>query len=264
MVTGAGTAGQGVGTGKAISILFAREGARVLLVDREIQRAEETLAIIQEEGGQASVFGADVTKADDCRRMADAAVERYNQLDILCNNVGGNLAPGTAIDISEEDWDRVINVNLKSGMLASKYAIPIMIKGGGGAIVNIASIAAWISDHGAVLPYAVAKSGIVSLTISMAVAHGKDNIRVNCVAPGTIVTPGANPGQVMTEEMLELRRVTTPLGTEGTAWDVAWAVLFLASDEARWITGVALPVDGGRLTTRALYKMDPSMLHHLR
>lgn len=139
IVTGAGSSGPGVGTGKATSILLAREGARVLLVDQAARRAEETHATIQEEGGEASVFEAEVTRAEDCQAMADAAVERYGGLHVLVNNVG-ILGPGSVIEVKEEDWDRVLDVNLKSMMLASKYAIPRMIEAGSGSIINISSI----------------------------------------------------------------------------------------------------------------------------
>ena len=257
VVTGAGSSGPGVGTGKAISILFTREGARVLLVDRVGGRAEETLAAIREDGGEASVCEADVTIAADCQRIMDTAQEHYGRLDILVNNVG-ILGPGSAVTVKEEDWDRVLDANLKSMMLTSKYAIPAMIAGGGGAIVNLSSIAGLrAGSGGASLPYAVSKGGVIALTTQMAVHHGRDNIRVNCIAPGHIYTPMVAGS--MSEEMRDLRRRAGPLGTEGTAWDIAWAAVFLASDEARWITGVVLPVDAGLLATTPL-----AMLQQLR
>jgi NAD(P)-dependent dehydrogenase (short-subunit alcohol dehydrogenase family) len=152
----------------------------------------------------------------------------------------------------------VLDVNLKSMMLTSKYAIPEMLEGGGGAIVNISSIAGLrAGSGGASIPYAVSKGGVIALTTQMAVHHGRDNIRVNCIAPGHIYTPMVAAG--MAEEMRHLRRRAGPLGTEGTAWDIGWAAVFLASDEARWITGVVLPVDAGLLATTPL-----SMLRHLR
>jgi NAD(P)-dependent dehydrogenase (short-subunit alcohol dehydrogenase family) len=256
IVTGAGSSGPGVGTGKAISVLFAREGARVLLVDRIATPAEETLAAIRDEGGDASVVEADVRNPADCQAMVDTARARYGRLDILVNNVG-ILGPGSVVDVQEDDWDRVLDVNLKSMMLTSKYAIPAMIAGGG-AIVNIASIAGLrAGSGGASIPYSVSKGGVIALTTQMAVHHGRDNIRVNGIAPGHIYTPMVAAG--MTEEMRDLRRRAGPLGTEGTAWDIAWAAVFLASDEARWITGVVLPVDAGLLATTPL-----AMLPHLR
>ena len=266
IVTGAGSSGPGVGTGKAASILFAREGAKVLLVDQDPGHAEETLATIREEGGEASVIGADVTSASDCRAMVAAAQERYGALHILFNNVGIN-GPGSVVEVKEEDWDRVLAVNLKSMMLTSKYAVPEMIEAGGGSIINMSSIVGLRAStsiidvqtggSGASTAYAASKGGVISLTTSMAVQHGRENVRVNCIAPGHIYTPMV-AGR-MTEEVRDLRRRAGPLGTEGTAWDVAWAALFLASDESRWITGVVLPVDAGVLGTTPL-----SMLGYLR
>jgi NAD(P)-dependent dehydrogenase (short-subunit alcohol dehydrogenase family) len=256
IVTGAGSSGPGIGTGKATAVLFAREGAKILLVDRVATQAEETLAAIYDEGGDASVCVADVINPADCQGMVDTARARYGRLDILVNNVG-ILGPGSVVDVKEDDWDRVLDMNLKSMMLTSKYAIPAMIEDGG-AIVNISSIAGLrAGSGGASLPYAVSKGGVIALTTQMAVHHGRDRIRVNSIAPGHIYTPMVAAG--MTEEMRDLRRRAGPLGTEGTAWDVAWAAVFLASDEARWITGVVLPVDAGLLATTPL-----AMLRHLR
>ena len=249
IVTGAGSSGPGVGTGKATSIFFAREGARVLLVDRVPQRAEETLAMIHENGGEASVFEADVTVAEDCQAMVTAAKERYGGLHILLNNVGIR-GPGSVVDVTEEDWDRVLDTNLKSMMLSSKYAIPEMI-GKGGSIINVSSIAGLRASSGeGSASYGASKGGVIALTISMSVQHGRDNIRVNCIAPGFIYTPLVAVD--LSEEMRDLNRRSGALGTEGTAWDIAWAAVFLASDEARWITGVVLPVDAGLLATQPM------------
>ncbi len=257
IVTGAGSSGPGYGTGKAASALFAREGARVLLVDREPERAEETSAIIAEEGGEASVFEADVTSSDDCRAMVEAAVQRYGRLDALMNNVAV-IKTGNVVEVDEDDWDTAMDVNLKGMMLASKHAIPAMAESGGGSIVNISSVEAVRSGTFAPLtPYSVSKGGVATLTISMAVQHGRENIRANCIMPGFIYTPMVAP--LLSEEMRSLRARCAPLGVEGTAWDVARAALFLASDEARWITGVALPVDAGLLAASPL-----SMLPYLR
>jgi NAD(P)-dependent dehydrogenase (short-subunit alcohol dehydrogenase family) len=250
LVTGAGSSGPGVGTGKATSILFAREGAKVLLIDRVADHAEETLATICDEGGEASIYEADITQAVECQAMVEAAVERYGGLHILMNNVG-IAALGTVVDVTEEDWDRVLEVNLKGMMLTSKYAIPKMIASGGGSIINVSSIEALRSGTvAAIVPYTVSKGGILALTTAMAVQHGRENIRVNAIAPGFLYTPMVAP--LLTEETRELRRRAAPLGTEGTAWDVAWAAVFLASEEARWITGVVLPVDAGLLATTPL------------
>lgn len=255
IVTGAGSVTDVDGTGNAIAILFARHGAKVIVADMSEENARKTLDTIEAEGGTASVFTVDVTKNAECKAMVDAAVERYGRLDILINNVGIGRG-GTVLDVSEEEWDFVMNVNLKSMMLTSKHAIPAMIEGGGGAIINLSSIdglrAGWTVD----IHYSAAKGGVIALTKNMAVHHGRDNIRVNAIAPGHLYASLVNR---ISEEQRDLRRRAAPLGTEGTAWDVAWAALFLASDEARWISGVVLPVDAGVLATTPL-----SMLPHLR
>ncbi|MBI4199408.1 MAG: SDR family oxidoreductase [Chloroflexi bacterium] len=251
IVTGAGSSAQGVGNGKATSVLFAREGAKVLLVDAVVERAQETLAMIEGEGGEASVFQADVTRADDCRRMVEAAVDRYGKLDILDNNVGISRG-GTVVDVSEQEWDNLMAVNVKSVVLASKYAIPRMVQAGGGSIINISSVAGLRAFR--VTPYTTSKAAIVGLTMSMAADHGRDNIRVNCIAPGLVYTPMVAPH--MSKELRELRKNVSPLGTEGTAWDTAWAAVYLASDEARWVTGAVLPVDAGLLTVTGISFAD--------
>ena len=238
IVTGAGSSGPGTGNGKATSVLFAREGARVLLVDTVAQRAEETLAMIKEEGGEASVFQANVTDAGDCLGMVDAAIARYGRLDILDNNVGISRR-GTVLEVSEEDWDYVMAVNVKSIVLASRYAIPRMIETGGGSIINVSSIAG-LRAHSST-PYTTSKAAVIGLTISMAADHGRDNIRVNCIAPGLVYTPMV--ADRMDATLRDTRKNAAPLGTEGTAWDIGAAALYLASDDARWVTGVVLPVD---------------------
>lgn len=244
IVTGAGSSSEGIGNGKATAILFAREGAKVLIVDQVEERAAETNAIIAEEGGEASVFVADVTSAADCEAMVNAAVDRYGRLDILDNNVGISIRADVT-EVTEEQWDKVMSVNVKSIMLASKYAVPAMAKNGTGAIINISSMAGMRANSSA--PYTTSKAAVIGLTISMAGDHGRDGIRVNCVAPGLIYGPMVAPR--MNDELRQVRREAAPLGTEGNGWDVGWAAVFLASDEARWITGVTLPVDAGLLTT---------------
>ncbi len=244
IVSGAGSSGPGIGNGKATAILFAREGASVLLVDREADRAQETQKVIQEEGGESAVFEADVTDEEQAKKVVESAVERYGRLDILHNNVGIGMR-GSVLEVVEEDWDRVMAVNLKSMVFCSKYAIPEMMETSGGSIINVSSVAG-MRGHGLVA-YSASKGGVIAMTRTMAVQHAKDNIRVNCIAPGPVYTPMVAGD--MTEELRELRRTSVPLMIEGEAWDVAWAAVYLASDEARWVTGVLLPVDGGLTAT---------------
>ena len=240
IVTGAGSSGPGVGNGKAAAILFAREGAKVLLVDVAPERAEETLSIIREEGGEAAVFASNVANADDCRRMVDAAMDYYGRLDVLDNNVGISRR-GSVLEISEEDWDYVMAVNVKSIVLTSKYAIPRMIASGSGSIINISSIAG-LRAHSST-PYTTSKAAVQGLTMSMAADHGPDGIRVNCIAPGLVYSPMVAPR--MDADLREIRKNAAPLRTEGDSWDIGYAALFLASDESRWVNGVTLPVDAG-------------------
>ena len=257
IVTGAGTSTPGLGTGKATAILFAREGAKVVLVDNQSDRAKETQDLIRDEGGEAITVEADVTSAADCERVVQVAIEQYQGVHILFNNVGIH-GRGSVVDVDEDHWHQVMDVNLKSMMLTSKFAVPQMIAAGGGSIINISSTAALRTGSvSAQLPYSVSKGGVIALTTAMAGQHGRDNIRVNCLAPGHIYTPMASP--IMDEERRDLRRRAAPLGIEGNAWDIGWAAVFLASDESRWITGVVLPVDAGLLTTTPL-----AMLDHLR
>jgi NAD(P)-dependent dehydrogenase (short-subunit alcohol dehydrogenase family) len=244
IVTGSGSRGPGIGNGKATSILFAREGARVLCVDSVVERAEATVKEIAPDGGEASAFAADVTRAADCRAMVDAAAERYGGLDILHNNVGIESRTGL-LEVTEEEWDRVLTVDLKSMLLACQAAVPRML-GHGGAITCVSSIAA-LRGHQRTA-YAAAKAGVLGLVTTLAEQLGPHGIRVNAIAPGQVWTPMvADHGP----EGREARRRAAPLGTEGTAWDVAWAAVYLASDEARWVTGQTVVVDGGlTLTTR--------------
>ena len=241
IVTGGGAAGDGIGNGRAAAILLARAGVSVLVVDRRVELAAGTVDMIAAEGGTSAAFEADVTQSDQCAAMVASAVERYGRLDYLDNNVGIG-SRGSVLDEEPESWERVMRINVESMFLASKYAIPAMIETDGGAIVNIASLAAFLPSK--LTAYATSKGAVVSLTRAMAVDHGRDGIRVNCVAPGPVHTPmvGA-PG--MTDEMRDARRRASLLGIEGTGWDVGQAVRFLLSDQARYITGQTLIVDGG-------------------
>ena len=252
IVTGAGATGSGefVVIGQAISLLFARQGAKVLLVDRDEKNAEVTLGQIKEEGGDATVCVGDVTDIDSCEAMTESAMRAYGKVNVLVNNVGIS-GPGLVTDVEEEFWDTVMDVNLKSVMLTSKFAIPEMIKDGGGSIINLSSIVGLRAGGGSPShAYAASKGGILGLTNSMAVHYGRDNIRVNAIAPGHVYSPMV--ARHTSQELLDLRRRAGPLGFDGTAWDVAYAILFLASDEARWISGVTLPVDAGLLAATPL------------
>ena len=249
IVAGAGSMpGPGLGIGKAISVVLAREGARVLLVDSHAERAEDTLRMIEDEGGTASVFEGDMTKAADCEAMVAAAVDAFGTVDILVNNIGAQIVASVP-ELTEEEWDRGLDINLRTAFLASKYTLPVMLEQGHGSIVNVSSISA-LRGSGAVV-YSTAKGALLAMTIDMAYCHGRQGVRVNAVVPGHVVTPMiadyyGGPGPRL-DYVTKLRAAAGFLGTEGSGWDVAAAVAFLASDEARWITGVALPVDAGML-----------------
>jgi NAD(P)-dependent dehydrogenase (short-subunit alcohol dehydrogenase family) len=240
IVTGAGSSGPGFGTGKAISVLFAREGAKVVLVDAVAERAEETRAIIERAGGTAVVVRGNVIQRSDCELAVNRAIECFGKLDILVNNAGINR-PSTLLELREGDWDDVLGVNLKAMLLMSQQAVRNIAAEGGGAIVNISSISA-AKPSGGSHPYSASKGGVEALTRSLAVECGPFGIRVNAVAPGQIYTP------MVASTNRTLCRATNLLGKEGDAWDVAYAVLFLAGDEARWISGQVLTVDGGYTT----------------
>jgi len=242
IVTGGGTAGDGIGNGVAAAILLARAGAAVLVVDMKLEFAQNTVSIIEREGGVAASFMSDVTVEEECKSMVDTAVEHFGRLDILDNNVG-ILGPGLSSEKSVEDWNLIMNVNLTSVFLTGKYAVPAMIRGGdGGAIINISSTSVYRHQRRNTA-YSVSKGAIITLTRAMAIDHAKNGIRVNCVIPGLMYTPMVSRG--MSEEVREARRLSSPLGIEGTGWDVGHAVAFLASPRARYITGQVLIVDGG-------------------
>jgi NAD(P)-dependent dehydrogenase (short-subunit alcohol dehydrogenase family) len=242
IVAGAGASGAIVGNGQATAILFAREGAQVVCADLVEERARASADAIIKEGGSAIAVHADVSKAADCQRMVRAASERFGRVDVLHNNVGISVR-ADVLEVTEAEWDRVMAINVKSIVLASKYAIPEMAKAGGGAIINVSSVAGLRANQST--PYSTSKAAVVGLTRSMAGDHGRQGIRVNCILPGLIYGPMTAPR--MDDDIRRKRREAGALGTEGTGWDVAWAAVFLASDEARWITGVALPVDAGFL-----------------
>ena len=242
VVTGAGSSGPGVGNGKAAAILFAREGASVLCVDLVGERALETVAIIEDAGGIASMFQADVSRQADCQAMAAAAVERYGRIDILQNNVGIPSRQALA-DITEDEWDHHFVVNVRSMAMAAQAVAPHMIEAGGGSIINLSSIAAVRAYPATSTAYTTSKSAAIGLTVALAGQLGEHRIRVNAVAPGQVYTPLVAPR--LTPESRQARGTSGVIKDEGNAWDIGWASVFLASDEARWITGQTLFVDAG-------------------
>jgi NAD(P)-dependent dehydrogenase (short-subunit alcohol dehydrogenase family) len=250
IVTGAGSVGPGWGNGKATAVLFAREGAKVFAVDINLAAAEETKGLIDEEGGECTVHQADVSKSEEVKAMVDRCMEVYGRIDILHNNVG-IVEVGGPVDASEESWDRVVAVNLKSQFLTCKYVLPHMERQGGGVIVNISSIAGIRYTGVPYVSYSATKAGILGLTQSVALEYAAKNIRSNAILPGLMNTPmiieplkeAYAGGDV--EKMIKIRDEQCPMKKMGDAWDVAYAALFLASDEAKYITGAQLVVDGG-------------------
>ena len=250
IVTGGGAEGEGIGNGRAAAILLARSGVRVLVADLRRELAENTVRMIEQAGGEAVAHGADVTDENQCREMVAAAMKRFGRLDFLDNNVGIG-GRGSVVEMEPEEWRRIMQVNVETMYLAARHAIPAMIASGDGgattgattgAIVNVASISA-LRPRG-LTAYSTSKGAVIALTRAMAVDHGKDGIRVNCVAPGPVHTPMVYSAG-MSEEARQRRRQASPLGIEGTGWDVGQAVRFLLSGHARYITGQTLVVDGG-------------------
>jgi NAD(P)-dependent dehydrogenase (short-subunit alcohol dehydrogenase family) len=250
VVGGGQTPGDTIGNGRATAILFAREGARVVVVDRRGDSAEETVAAIAKDGGVAVAVEADATDESDCRRLVTDTVASHGRIDVLHNNVGIGGADAGPAHIEESAWDRILSVNLKSVVLPCKHVLPVMREQKSGVITNVSSIAAVCSTG--IVAYKTSKAGINAYTQSLAVGNAKYGIRANVIMPGLMNTPMAIEGissalRVPKEELIRQRDAQVPLGAKmGDAWDVAYAALFLASDEARFITGVALAVDGGQ------------------
>ncbi len=250
VVGGGQTPGATIGNGRAICLRFAQEGASVVVVDRIVERAEETVARLAADGHLAVALGGDVTSSDDCKAMVDAAVDTFGGLDVLVNNVGIGGRDGGPVSLDEEVWDQIQDVNLKGMYLTCKHALPVMRGQGSGAIVNISSLAAVASTN--MLAYKTSKAGVNALTQSVANGNARHGIRCNAIMPGLMDTPMAvdvlaESLGVDREQVADRRAQQVPLGKrQGTAWDVANAALFLASHEAQFITGVVLPVDGGQ------------------
>lgn len=254
VVIGAGQSpGEGFGNGRATAMRFAREGARVLAVDRRIESAEQTAALIRGEGFEAVAFAADVTREADTAAAIDEARQRWGSLDVLHNNVGVSLAGGDAelINITEEAFDNCYRINLRGMAFACKHAVKIMREQKSGAIVNIASAAA--VENYPYVAYKTTKAAVIALTQQLAIQQAPHGIRANCILPGLIETPmavdtRATKWGLTREHVIAERNAKVPLRNQGgTAWDVANAALYLASDEANFVTGVALLVDGGRV-----------------
>lgn len=249
IVTGAGAYSDGIGNGRASAILFADEGCSVVCVDRDVKLAQRTVEMIEAEGkGTAIALQADVSVESECAQIVKATVDKYGRLDILLNCVGIGGAPGTAVDVDMAAWSKSMEINVSSMVMMAKYSIPEMVKndnewGYRGSIVNMGSVAG-IKGGTPHLLYPTSKGAIVNLTRAMAAHHAPDGIRVNCVCPGMVYTPMMYAGG-MEEEARESRKNRSLLKTEGNGWDVGCSVRFLAGPEARWITGVILPVDAG-------------------
>ncbi|MES2032116.1 MAG: SDR family oxidoreductase [Pseudomonadota bacterium] len=256
IITGAGSRGDGIGNGRAAAVLLARHGARVALVDTDVDSAEETARLIAAEGGVTQIYDGDVSDRASCEAIVERTVEGFGRLDILVNNVGLTGPRGDAVEVDDLAWDSAMRVNVASMMLMAKYAIPEMMKSGGGSIINLTSIAGLRGGHPSLL-YPTSKSAVIGLTRAMAAHHGRSGIRVNCIAPGTVYTPMV-ASRGMSDEMRKARAAGTLLGTEGTGWDIGYGVLFLASDEARWITGITLAIDGGASVGQTGSPVPPS------
>jgi NAD(P)-dependent dehydrogenase (short-subunit alcohol dehydrogenase family) len=252
LVVGAGSSGPGWGNGKATAVTFAREGAQVFCVDRNEAAAKETADLITSEGGKAVAFTADVSRAADVEAMVAACLKAHGRIDVLDNNVG-IAETGSVVGVSEEDWDRVFAVNLKSAFLAMKHVIPVMQRQGGGSIINISSIASIRHLGISYVTYATTKAAMNQMTRTTAVEFAADHVRVNAILPGLMKTPmvehsaglAASYSGGDVEAMWRARDAQVPMGHMGDAWDVANAALYLASDESKYVTGIELVVDGG-------------------
>ncbi|MCD0502967.1 SDR family NAD(P)-dependent oxidoreductase [Bordetella petrii] len=252
IVTGAGSRGDGIGNGRAAAILLARDGAKVALIDAVQEWAEATRRMIEDEGGEALVLPCDVSQDAECAQAVAQVRQRWGRVDILVNNVGVGGPAGSAVDLDLQEWDRALRINVTSMMLMARHCIPAMRDQGRGAIVNIASVAGLIGGHPSLL-YPTSKGAVVNMTRAMAAHHGEEGIRVNCVAPGMVYTPMVY-ARGMSDEKREIRRKRSLLRTEGSGWDVGHAIRYLASDEARWVTGVVFPVDAGTTAGRHSYQ----------
>jgi NAD(P)-dependent dehydrogenase (short-subunit alcohol dehydrogenase family) len=240
--------GAGGGLGKQHALELARRGAKVIVIDRALKAAQDTVAMITREGGTAQAFEADVSREADCKAAVAAAVTAWGRVDVLVNNVGIGGPPGSAVDLDLAAWETGMAVNVTSMVVMARHAIPEMARQGRGAIVNLSSVAGLLGSLQTGLLYQTSKGAIVNMTRAMATQHAAQGIRANCVAPGMVYTPMVY-ARGMSPELRESRRKRSLLQVEGSGWDVGEAVVFLASDAARWITGAVLPVDAGTTAT---------------
>ena len=242
IVAGGGAIDDGIGNGRAAAILLARAGAKVVVVDSELQRAQNTVDLISNDGGTATAHAADLTDEAQCKAMVEATVAHFGRLDCLDNNIGIS-SRGSVVEEDPDVWRNMMQVNVEAMFLTSKYAIPAMIEsGGGGSIVNISSISALRPRR--LTAYTTSKGAIIAMTRAMAVDHGPEGIRVNCIAPGPVYTPMVY-SRGMPDAQRAQRANASVLGIEGQGWDIGFAVRFLLSDHAKYITGHTLVVDGG-------------------
>lgn len=247
IVTGAGS-----GIGRASALRFAAEGAAVVAADIRLGKANETVELVEGEGGQAVACQVDVASSPEVARMVATALDAFGTIDALFNNAG-TIRPGTAVSMSEEDWDLVMAVNVRSVFLGAKHAVPVMAANGGGAIVSTASVSGLLGDPSSVV-YSASKAAVINLTRALAVDHAKQNIRVNCICPGIVETelvadfvrkaPDPEAARRARESLHAMNRFGQPE-------EIAGCAVFLASDESRWVTGAAIPVDGGYLAGKA-------------
>jgi NAD(P)-dependent dehydrogenase (short-subunit alcohol dehydrogenase family) len=236
--------GAGSGIGRGIALLFAKEGARVVVADIGVETGEETVGLIKAEGGEAIFLRADVSRAADVEEMVKLTVSSFGKPDILCNNAGiMAVEPRFLSDLSEEAWERTININLKSVFLCCKYTLPEMMNAGGGSIINISSIAAVKRSPN--YAYAASKGGIVAFTQSLALQYGEYNIRINAVCPGSITTPAREKARQERPSTVNL--ATRILKKEGTPEDIGYIAAYLASEESAYVTGSVFIIDGGSL-----------------
>jgi NAD(P)-dependent dehydrogenase (short-subunit alcohol dehydrogenase family) len=246
IISGAGSRASGIGNGRAAAILLAEAGMKVALVDSVAENLVETRELVEKAGAECLVLTADVSDPAAVEQVVATVVDTWGGVDVLFNNVGIVGPSGSVVDVDLEAWDRCFDINVTSMLLMSRYCIPSMRERGGGSIINTSSIAGVLGGHPSVI-YSATKGAVTNLTRAMAATHGPENIRVNSLVPGFLHTPMVY-GQGLSEEDRVRRRNVAPLGvggTEGTGWDVGEAVLFLASERSRFITGVDLPVDGG-------------------